>query len=96
MKNTKMNTFKLNISRAVGILILVFAVNISWAQQDPMYTQYNFNTQTINPAYAGTWESMGFLVLGRNQWVGMPGAPNTYTFSMQSPTRNENVGLGFN
>ncbi|NOR76134.1 MAG: type IX secretion system membrane protein PorP/SprF [Draconibacterium sp.] len=70
--------------------------NVSRAQQDPMYTQYNFNTQTINPAYAGTWENMGFVVLGRHQWVGMDGAPRTYTFSMQSGTKNENVGLGFN
>ncbi|MCK5538983.1 MAG: type IX secretion system membrane protein PorP/SprF, partial [Bacteroidales bacterium] len=55
-----------------------------------------FNTQTINPAYAGTWESMGFVVLGRHQWVGMEGAPKTLTFSMQTNTKNENVGLGFN
>jgi type IX secretion system PorP/SprF family membrane protein len=61
-----------------------------------MFTQYNFNTQTINPAYAGTWESMGFLALGRYQWLGMDGAPTTYTFSMQTPTRNEKVALGLN
>lgn len=79
-----------------GILILLLAAFISSAQQDPMFTQYYFNTQTVNPAYAGTWESMGFLVLGRHQWTGFPGAPKTYTLSVQTPTRNEKVGLGFN
>jgi len=61
-----------------------------------MFTQYNFNTQIFNPAYAGTWKSLGFLVLGRNQWVGMDGAPQTYTFSIQSNTKNDKVGLGLN
>ncbi len=66
------------------------------AQQDPMYTQYYFNMQTINPAYSGSWESMGFTVLGRHQWVGIEGAPRTYTFSMQTPLKGENAALGFN
>ncbi len=81
--------------KLIGIFLLIFTINEVLAQQDPMYTQYNFNTQTINPAYAGTWESMGFLVLGRHQWVGMPGAPKTYTLSIQSVV-NEHVGLGLN
>ncbi|MFW5831583.1 MAG: type IX secretion system membrane protein PorP/SprF [Prolixibacteraceae bacterium] len=88
--------FKLNISKALGILILVIAANVSFAQQDPMYTQYMFNTQTINPAYAGTWESVGFLVLARQQWSGFDGAPQTYTFSFQAPLKNERVALGLN
>lgn len=81
--------------RLLTILILL-ATNIANGQQDPMYTQYNFNTQTFNPAYAGTWESMGFLALGRHQWIGMEGAPTTYTFSMQTNTKNDKVGLGLN
>ena len=61
-----------------------------------MFTQYNFNLQTINPAYAGSWDNLGFLVLGRHQWIGMGGAPKTYTFSMQTPTKFRNVDLGMN
>jgi type IX secretion system PorP/SprF family membrane protein len=88
--------FKLNIKRGLVILILIIATNASFAQQDPMYTQYFFNTQTINPAYAGTWESLGFMALTRQQWVSWDGAPQTYTFSFQSPLKNEKVALGFN
>lgn len=87
---------KNNIIKGFGILLLVVAGLTSNAQQDPMYTQYMFNTQTINPAYAGTWESVGFMVLGRHQWTGIDGAPETYTFSFQSPLRNEKVALGLN
>jgi type IX secretion system PorP/SprF family membrane protein len=87
---------KLNIIKGIGILLAVAASFTSHAQQDPMYTQYMFNTQTINPAYAGTWESVGFMVLARQQWVGMEGAPQTYTFTMQAPLKNENIALGLN
>lgn len=87
---------KLNIIKRLGILLLVIAgLNVN-GQQDPMYTQYMFNTQTINPAYAGTWESLSFMVLARQQWTGFTGAPTTYTFSMQAPLKNERVALGLN
>ena len=94
----KMNTMntKLNIIKGLGILAIVVSAFTSSAQQDPMFTQNMFNTQTINPAYAGTWESLGFMVLGRNQWSGFDGAPKTYTFTMQAPLRNERVALGLN
>ena len=87
---------KLNIIKGLGILLIVTAGLTSNAQQDPMYTQYMFNTQTINPAYAGTWESLSFMSLARQQWVGLDGAPQTYTFSMQAPLKNERVALGLN
>ena len=86
----------LNILKGIAILIIVASGFTSKAQQDPMYTQYMFNTQTINPAYTGTWESLSFMVLSRQQWAGLEGAPQTYTFSMQAPLQNERVALGLN
>ncbi len=87
---------KSRIIKGLGILVLVIASLTLKAQQDPMYTQYMFNTQTMNPAYTGTWESLSFMVLARQQWAGLEGAPNTYTFSMQAPLKNERVALGLN
>lgn len=86
----------LNMNKIFILLGLMLLLKTVKAQQDPMFTQYNFNTQTFNPAYAGSWESLGFLALGRYQWVGLNGHPTTYTFSMQTPTRNENVAWGVN
>ncbi len=98
VKSEKIRTMKtkLNIIKGLGILAIVVAAFTSNAQQDPMYTQYMFNTQTINPAYAGTWESVGFMALGRHQWTGWDGAPETYSFSFQAPLKNERVALGLN
>mgnify|MGYP001290701947 CR=1 FL=1 len=84
-----MNFRQHKFKRVLLIIVSVLIAGNIFAQQDPMYTQYNFNTQTVNPAYAGTWESMGFVVLGRYQWLGMEGAPKTYTLSMQSLLKND-------
>jgi type IX secretion system PorP/SprF family membrane protein len=95
MKN-KISKYKISISRTLVFLLMLFMTHVVQAQQDPIFTHYHFNTQTFNPAYAGTWNSLGFLVLGRHQWAGIEGAPETYTFSLQSNTKNDKVGLGLN
>lgn len=63
------------------------------AQQDPHYTQYMYNMNVMNPAYAGSKESLSFGLLYRKQWVDLEGAPSTATFSGHSPV-GKNVGLG--
>lgn len=68
----------------------------SSAQQDPIFTQYMFNGQIYNPAYAGMWEKIGFTALVREQWAGINRAPLTEAISFHSPMKNAAVGLGFN
>lgn len=63
------------------------------AQQDPQYTQYMYNMNVINPAYAGSKENLAFGLLYRSQWVNIDGAPKTATFSAHSPV-GKNVGAG--
>ncbi len=64
-------------------------------QQDPQYTQYMYNTQIVNPAYAGSREVMSIRVLGRTQWLSLEGAPQTGTFTLNSPIGvSKNMGLG--
>lgn len=68
----------------------------SIAQQDPQYTQYMYNPQTINPAYAGSRDATTFALLLRTQWVNLDGAPKTGTFSANTTLGSaENMGLGF-
>ncbi len=63
------------------------------AQQDPHYTQYMYNMNVMNPAYAGSRESLSGGMLYRRQWVDIEGAPKTATLSVHSPV-GKNVGLG--
>jgi type IX secretion system PorP/SprF family membrane protein len=62
-------------------------------QQDAQYTQYMYNMNMLNPAYAGSRGNLSVGLLGRTQWVGIEGAPQTITFSLNSPV-GKNVGLG--
>lgn len=75
-------------------LILLLLSSISYAQQDAQFTQYMYNTIVVNPAYAGSRESMNVFVLHRAQWTGLDGAPITNSFSIHTPIRNTHVGLG--
>jgi type IX secretion system PorP/SprF family membrane protein len=66
----------------------------SIAQQDAQYTQYMYNTISVNPGYAGSRDVLSLTGLYRTQWVGLEGAPKTMTFSGHTPLRNEKLGLG--
>lgn len=64
------------------------------AQQDAQYTQYMYNTMTVNPAYAGSRGQLSAAALYRSQWVGLEGAPETFSLNLHSPIRESRVGYG--
>ncbi len=79
------------------ILLLAIAMLMAFldvhAQQDPHYTQYMYNMNVINPAYAGSKENLSFGLLYRKQWIELEDAPTTFSFSGSAPV-GKNVGLG--
>ena len=75
-----------------SLLVLFACIDIN-AQQNPHYTQYMYNMNVINPAYAGSKESISFGSLYRKQWVNIEDAPTSFTFSGHAPVGN-NVGVG--
>lgn len=77
------------------IAFILINCSVAFAQQLPQFTQYMFNTISINPAYAGSRETLSVVGLHRSQWVGIQGAPTTQTLSIHAPLRNEKIGLGF-
>ena len=82
-----------------GLILVVFTALLSLeikAQQDPQYTQYMYNTMSVNAGYAGQRNVLSATVLYRTQWVGIDGAPKTITFGIHSPLQNERIGLGLN
>ncbi|CAA9199693.1 hypothetical protein FLA105534_02719 [Flavobacterium bizetiae] len=76
------------------VLVFMFFSAVGFAQQDAQYTQYMYNTININPAYAGSRGAMSIFGLYRTQWVGLDGAPETSSFSLNTPLNNSNLGLG--
>ena len=75
------------------VLIVLIVFLDAHAQQDPHYTQYMYNMNVTNPAYAGSKESVSGGLLYRKQWVEIENAPTTGTFFIHSPVGG-NVGLG--
>ncbi|MEB8347256.1 type IX secretion system membrane protein PorP/SprF [Flavobacteriaceae bacterium KMM 6898] len=76
-------------------LVLLFAlVEIVHGQQDAQYTQYMFNTLSVNPAYAGSRGQLSIAALYRSQWVGLEGSPTTQTLNIHSPIQNSRLGYG--
>jgi type IX secretion system PorP/SprF family membrane protein len=85
---------KIRMKKSCFLIVCGFITFVTNAQQDPQYTQYMYNTMVINPAYAGSTGSLEAALLGRSQWAGIDGSPQTQTFSVDSPLKNENVGVG--
>ena len=87
---------KLEMRRATLFFfsLLVFSgINSLYAQQEPMYTKYMFNSMATNPGYAGSFEFMSVRTLHRQQWIGIEGGPLTQTFTIHTPYKDR-VGLG--
>ena len=85
----------MNLKHILGLLILSASLN-GIAQQDAIYSQYMFNPFAINPAYAGTRNSMSSVILHRSQWVGIDGAPVTQTATLHAPVNKYNIAWGIN
>ncbi len=92
----KVNIYKSQIYRiqySILTVMLVFGL-FSYGQQDAQYTQYMYNTVSVNPGYAGSRGHISIAALHRSQWMGLEGAPVTQTFNVHSPIGYRGVGLG--
>ncbi|WP_028890686.1 type IX secretion system membrane protein PorP/SprF [Tenacibaculum sp. 47A_GOM-205m] len=78
---------------AVVVLFFTTVLTVQ-SQQLPQFTQYMYNTISINPAYAGSREVLSIVGLHRSQWAGLDRAPETQTLSIHTPLRNDKIGLG--
>ena len=79
-------------------LTVAFAAltSVSFAQQDPQFTQFMHSKLIYNPGYAGTSEAICANVLYRQQWVNFPGAPRTGLISFDMPIGQLPIAIGLN
>jgi len=82
-----------SIRNTILLALALWGLN-SQAQQDAQYTQYMYNTMSVNPAYAGSRGQFSMAALYRSQWMGLDGAPETFTLNLHSPIRESRVGYG--
>ncbi|MBB3059132.1 PorP/SprF family type IX secretion system membrane protein [Mucilaginibacter gotjawali] len=86
------------IKRKIYLLLtgMVLVMLKSSAQQTIQFSQYVFNGLAVNPAYAGYKDDWTVNLSSRLQWVGINGAPQTETASIDGIANswNSNVGIG--
>lgn len=97
MKASKI-AFKINFNMKLNFKLIIISCllltsSFSFAQQDPQFTQYMYNTLTVNSAYAGNRGHLAITGIHRSQWIGIDGAPESQSLSFDSPI-GKNVGLG--
>lgn len=69
----------------ITFLFFIVIVNLGLSQQDPLSSQYMFNTLSFNPGVSGISGMICATALNRQQWVGFKGAPSTTIFSASAP-----------
>jgi len=78
-------------------ICLILGIFATYSQQSKsQFTQYMYNTITLNPAYAGSKEDLNVFGMYRAQWLGVEGAPKTGVFSIEGLVgRRTGVGVNF-
>lgn len=69
-------------------LLLILGLSgsmLAQAQQRPHYTQYVLNNYILNPALTGIENYTDLKISGRDQWVGLDGAPQTMYLTIHGP-----------
>jgi type IX secretion system PorP/SprF family membrane protein len=81
----------------IALIFLVLIVYPCLSQQDPITSNYMFNTLSYNPGVAGTSGMICATAVNRQQWVGFKGAPTTTLFNISAPVSpfkiNSGIGL---
>ncbi len=97
-----MRSFKLSKQFQMKRLLVIWFITMGIpfvirAQQNIQFTQYIFNSLSVNPAYAGYKEEWFGQMGLRSQWVGIDGAPQTGLLSIDGlldGQTNKRHGLG--
>ena len=72
--------------KIISIVIFVLCIaSKAHAQSDAQFSQYWELPSYYNPGAAGTSDLLNIHAATRQQWVGMPGAPKTFTIMGDMP-----------
>ncbi|MFD2037346.1 type IX secretion system membrane protein PorP/SprF [Belliella marina] len=82
-----------NITMMIMLMVLMTIGSVE-SQQLPQFSQYIFNGLHINPGYAGYKGQPYIQSTYRDQWVGFPGAPRTFTITADLSANEETMGFG--
>ena len=76
------------------VFMLMLPISIFSQERMLMTSQYVHNQYFINPAFAGSRETLSLFGSYRQQWVNSPNPPTSMNFSAHAPLKNERIALG--
>lgn len=78
----------------IGCILLLIGSSNSFAQRDIIMSQYMYNKYSINPAFAGSHESLSLFASYRKQWLGFDNSASGGMATIHGPLKNEKMALG--
>ncbi len=85
------------MKKILYILLFNFLIISGLKAQDfPLHTQYMYNKAAVNPAVVGVKGKIGLLLMHRQQWLNIEGAPVTSDLAFEFPLEKVAFGLGIN
>jgi type IX secretion system PorP/SprF family membrane protein len=85
MKGHKKHTMNTTAALLAMLALVLLCPFGSYAQQDPVYSQYMNNQLSVNPAYAGVRGVGSVSAITRKQWIGIEGSPFTSSLTLDMP-----------
>ncbi len=82
------------MKKGIVLWLIVLLCIQAKAQQDTQVSQYIFNGIYINPAYTGYKEDLFLQSYIRSQWVGVDGAPKSFSVAADGAFNDGRIGLG--
>ncbi len=79
--DTKLKRIKVRLTILSLICINCLCAIQSFAQIETMSNLYRFNPQILSPVQAGSTSNSELIFMHRNQWIGMEGAPRTFSLT---------------
>lgn len=80
-----------------ALLLIVGLLGLSLpglAQQQALFTQFDYRPLWMNPAFSGSRNSLAIDLATRQQWIGVEGAPMTYYASAHLPINETMMSAG--
>lgn len=75
-------------------LIIFLLTTMLHGQNQQQYNHFIADQGLLNPAYNGTRDFVSGILVLRNQWVGLEGAPVTQAINVHAPIGFTNLGAG--
>lgn len=72
----------MRIKLIISLCLIAFR---TFAQDEPIYSHYMFNSISFNPAFAGNKDNLQIQSTYRMQWIGLNGAPKTLQMNIDAP-----------